>query len=369
MIGTMQDLQRAARGQITRQTVVPQNTPTPPVQPKPEQPGYLAPGQAQSLASMMAAQQTGQPGSPIVSPTKMYGQYTSGTPYLSGSKYAGFPTEGALKSAIQGSAINMRTLLPQNLRSAALARTAELEKMARPGRQLITKDLFGGTQESYGTYKEYGKQLGDWYAQNAAPAIEYAQTAQQLEQTPVSQLARNIATTRYGQNYDWATDQFRDFDAEYAATQRNQRYLQDTGMPYDEYVAQLQERDRINAYQESMANEALQKTTGIKGSYISSVTARTPQQLKAALDQDVVYKDPQMTYEGDTASQDTGENVIGLGKSYINKRDYQSAYDLANSLEEQGYPDAAYIIYAMLKVSGASEDIKNKLALSGIVTP
>lgn len=371
MISSFKELKQAASGKMPRTTTSPtaEEIPQPEAPSASAYPGYMAPGQSRSLANLMAANTSGVPGSTIVAPTPMYQQYTSGTPFASGTKYAGFPTEGALKSAIQGGAINMATMLPQNLRSAANVRFSELEKLSGPGRKAIEKDLFGGTQDSYKQYQEYGRELGDWYAQNAAPAVEYARTAQQLEQTPISRLAQNIATTRYGQNYDWATDQFRNLDTEYAAMQRNQRYMEQTGMPYDEYVAQLQERDRINKYQSSIANEALQAATGLRGNYITSVTARTPQQLQTALQSTVKYQDPKTQYEEGMASEGTGEEVIKMGKQYINDRDYQSAFDLATSLEDEGFPDAAYIIYSMLKVSGASEDIKNKLALSGIVTP
>jgi hypothetical protein len=285
-------------------------------------------------------------------------------------KYAGFNTEGALQNAIKGSAINFRTQYPENLRAEALKRYTDLNTMIGPGTKAITKDLFGGTQESYGQYQDYGKRLGSWYKENTAPAEEYYKTAQQIESTPLSQLAAQIASSKYGQNRDWATSTFSNLDAEYASTLRDQRYLEETGMPYNEYVARYQESERAEKIKEDFANQTIEAATGLKGSYVTGVTARSPQQLvTSGLNEKVQYRIPGETYTGDQVSESTGSQAVETARNFINNRNYQNAYDMAQSLEEQGFPDSAFIIYSMLKMSGASADLKNRLALSGIVSP
>jgi hypothetical protein len=293
---------------------------------------------------------------------------SSGTQGGSG-KYAGFNTEGALKSAISGGAINFATLVPQNLRSAAQQRYTDLDKLSALPRKKIEKDLFGGTIESYKAYEPYKQELKSWYQQNAAPAEEYMRTAQQIESTPVSSLAQQIASSRYGQSPDWALNEFKDLDTQYASYIRDQNYLRQTGKTYGEYVTALEEANRTRGINTQAANDELERATGLKGGFISTVTARTPDQLAAVLTGDVNYKVPGKEYEEDKVDVDRGDRVIGIAREFILDRDYQSAYDMAQSMEEEGYPDAAYIVYAMLKASGASADLKNKLALSGIVTP
>lgn len=367
MIGSMKDLRSAAMGGRVRSTTSVNNEekPPPPIE------TFIPQGQRESasnLAEMLAA--TGRTGQSFT-PTETYRSLIGGRGQVgAGIKYAGFPTEGALKSAIQGGAINMKTILPERLRNEALNRAAQLNTMMGPANKAITRDLFGGTQESYGRFQDFGRRLGGWYEENMRPAQQYAETAQQFEKTPASRLAADIAVSRYGQNFDWASDQFRDLDATFAAEQRNQRYLREQGMPYAEYAAQLTERNMLSGYQEDLANSAIEAATGLKGSYVTGVTARTPQQLvSGGLRAEVKYRDPEKSYEGEMVSQDTGDNVVKRARTLIGDRNFQGAYDLAQSLEEQGYPDAAFIIFSMLKVSGASADLKNKLALSGIVAP
>jgi hypothetical protein len=194
-------------------------------------------------------------------------------------------------------------------------------------------------------------------------------TAQQIESTPVSSLAQQIASSRYGQSPDWALNEFKDLDTQYASYIRDQNYLRQTGKTYGEYVTALEEANRTRGINTQAANDELERATGLKGGFISTVTARTPDQLAAVLTGDVNYKVPGKEYEEDKVDVDRGDRVIGIAREFILDRDYQSAYDMAQSMEEEGYPDAAYIVYAMLKASGASADLKNKLALSGIVTP
>ena len=371
MIGSLDDLIRAAKGQPRK---------------KPATTGgggdvtsqfdfgnqYVPSDAVTALAERQKIAGAGTVGQDYGTPTATYGSLLSGTGGMSGGsgKYAGFNTEGALQNAIKGSAINFRTKYPENLRAEALKRYTDLGTMIGPGTKAITKDLFGGTQESYKQYQDYGKRLGSWYKENAAPAEEYYNTARQIEATPLSQLATQIASSKYGQNQDWATSTFSNLDAEYASTLRDQRYLKETGLPYDEYVARYQESERAGKIDEETASKAIEAATGLKGSYVSGVTARTSQQLvNNGLNATVQYKIPGEAYEGDQVSESTGSEAINKAKTFINSRNYQNAYDMAQSLEEEGYPDSAFIIYSMLKMSGASADLKNKLALSGIVVP
>lgn len=372
MIGSVKDLTKAALGGRVRTTTIPT---TPKLtntsggtdfgnQFDTGSSGYIpytAPSSGLGL---------GQIGQTYGSPTSTYAQMlaSSGT-QGGGGKYSGFNTEGALKSAIAGGAINFATLVPQNLRAAAEQRYTDLNKLSALPRKKIEQDLFGGTIESYKAYEPYKQELKNWYQQNAAPAEEYVQTAQQIESTPISSLAQQIASSRYGQSPDWATNEFKDMDTQYASYVRDQNYLRQFGKTYDEYVTALDEANRTRGINTQVANDALEKFTGLKGSFVSTVTARTPDQLAAVLSEDVKYRLPGKPYAENTVDVDRGDNVIKKARGFILDRDYQSAYDMAQSMEEEGFPDAAYIVYAMLKASGASADLKNRLALSGIVTP
>lgn len=369
MIGSIVDLRNAARGKTVRTTSTPPPAPTPqlgsPTNPKSS--SYA--GSQGYIPYDAPIQTTGVMGQSYGTPTQTYAQMLAGSGSSGSGKYGGFNTEGALQNAIRGGAINFATLAPTNLRAAAQQRYADVNKVMAPVQQKITKDLFGGTIESYNQLRPYKAQLKDWYKENVTPAEDYVQTAQQIESTPISSLASQIATTRYGQSPDWATSVFKDLDTEFADYKRNQKYMTDYGMTYDTYVNQLTERDKVQGAINQAATDALEAATGLRGSYVTGVTARTPQQLQAALKEKVNYKIPGQPYEENMVSQATGAEVVESAKDFIGKRDYQSAYDMAQSLEDEGFPDTAYLIYAMLKVSGASADLKNKLALTGIVTP
>ena len=378
MIATFKDLEKAARGGTVRSTVSPEAVMGKPAQLRSSQPrtsnaGFGAGGTAPRDSQWIpyeADSSTGLIGTSYGDPTKTYAQLLASTGTTGGSgKYAGFNTEGALTSAIRGGAMNFRTQVPANLRSAANQRFEQMNEILRPASKKIEKDLFGGTIGSYNKMENYRGALKDWYAQNAAPAQEYINTAQQIEATPVSSLASQIAASKYGQSADWAANQFKDLDTEYASYVRNQDYLDKYGITYDSYINQLTERDKIQAVTNEQANSQLEALTGLRGNFISTVTARTPSQLMTAVTEPVKYREPGEQYGEDEVDEDTGTNVINLARGFISDRKYQEAYDMAQSMEEQGYPDAAYVVYAMLKASGASEDLKNRLALSGIVTP
>lgn len=365
MIGSIKDLKDAARGKTVRSTLTPQQSPKPSNltnQFNTAGTGYNIPYEQPDVTEGVMGQSYG-------SPTQTYAQMLAGSGSSGFGKYGGFNTEGALQSAIRGGAMNFATMVPSNLRSAAAQRYIDIEKAAAPATQRVTKDFFGGTVDSYRKFKDYRGQLGEWYKQNAAPAEEYVRTAQQIESTPVSSLASQIASRRYGQSPDWATDVFKDLDTEFSEYKRNQKYMADVGMTYDEYVNRLAERDRLRGVNNQAAMDMLETATGLRGNYVTGVTARSPEQLRAALEGDVQYRDPSQPYEKDTATAGKGAEAVDIAKTYINKRDYQNAYDLAQSLEDEGFPDTAYLIYAMLKVSGASADLKNRLALTGIVEP
>ena len=293
MIGSITDLKNAARGKTVRTTSAPPE-PTPPPKlgelNKPKPVNYS--GYEGYIPYQTPDQSSGKVGGSYGSPTQTYAQMLAGSGSSGSGKYGGFNTEGALQNAIRGGAMNFATLAPSNLRSAAQQRYTDVNKAMAPVQQKITKDLFGGTIESYNQLRPYKTQLKDWYKQNVAPAEDYIQTAQQIESTPVSALATQIATTRYGQSPDWATSVFKDMDTEFADYKRNQRYMTDYGMTYDTYINQLTERDKLQGATNQAATDMLEAATGLRGSYITGVTARTPQQLQTALTSNVNYKIP-----------------------------------------------------------------------------
>jgi hypothetical protein len=70
-------------------------------------------------------------------------------------------------------------------------------------------------------------------------------------------------------------------------------------------------------------------------------------------------------------SKQYGYNIVENAAGLIGENDNQGAFDLAESVENApGGAETAALIYAMLYLGGYNqENLKNKLVLSGIVTP
>jgi hypothetical protein len=287
-------------------------------------------------------------------------------------KYGGFNNAGDLQTAIEGAAISLgRTSTPQTLRAKAEAFYNKIDPMygkASLGAQQWTrKDMgYNPQSESAASFRQfeetsqnrtaplrgYANTLGDWYTKQTAPAENYLQSAQQLEATPLSALASQIATSAYGMNPDLAAGKFGGLDNTYYTQQRDAESIAKTGMPY----AQAQDMETAAAKEQktlpSRWAAALEQTTGFKSSAMSALTAQTPEQMYSTYSQDYTYKDP----ETDKEVVSNGQAIVEIMKSYLEAGENDFAMKLADSLGQQ---DLARILNAMYNL-GPTKGIRTK---------
>lgn len=335
MLGTKTDLIKAANG-IFRPRVAPQvEQPTPQAPPSPYEQAIsrrlaLSMTPDQRLASTEAA-----PGASMA-PTSSYQKLLSGVTRPMGGlsskgKYGGFYSAGDLESAISGSAMRFATEVPSYLRSQAGQRYSDLESMygkAMLGGQSTVAQRQGGgfrafeeaTQNRSPLLRDYANNvLGNWYAQNAAPAEEYLATAQQIESTPVSNLATAIASQAYGMNPDLARGKFSGLDQRMFEERRNQQYMSQFGVPYEQY--KFQQDQQLGTAREMAKSQvaAIEAATGMNLSQIRDFSG---------LNDTAVYNALTM---GDVQYEQDGEIVASPAASVV-----QEALGMFNSGDEEG---------------------------------
>jgi hypothetical protein len=335
MLGTKTDLIKAANG-IFRPRVAPQvEQPTPQAPPSPYEQAIsrrlaLSMTPDQRLASTEAA-----PGASMA-PTSSYQKLLSGVTRPMGGlsskgKYGGFYSAGDLESAISGSAMRFATEVPSYLRSQAGQRYSDLESMygkAMLGGQSTVAQRQGGgfrafeeaTQNRSPLLRDYANNvLGNWYAQNAAPAEEYLATAQQIESTPVSNLATAIASQAYGMNPDLARGKFSGLDQRMFEERRNQQYMSQFGVPYEQY--KFQQDQQLGTAREMAKSQvaAIEAATGMNLSQIRDFSG---------LNDTAVYNALTM---GDVQYEQDGEIVSSPAASVV-----QEALGMFNSGDEEG---------------------------------
>lgn len=416
-IGTPAQLREAARGNMP-QRGTPPPAPVTPINPAYEQ--ALArrsilvesPSQRLERAAVPAAigrytgGVSGDPEAmrsaaiPLTSPTPTYGNILRGLTASRGGlspegKYGGFYSAEDQRAAIRGAAIGARETYVPQLRQEAMKRYTEMEGMkseaSRGAQRAVlsnvttplpsvdpSKKTFtpGGYIEKYvNPLREYSGKLGEWYKEQARPAEEYLATAQQLEATPLSELAQRIAVSQYGMNPDLARAQFSGLDAEYWKSKRDQRYVDTYGVPYDEFQAIQEEQAQAYEEQQDRARTTLERTaiadverlTGFKASSFGNLIGRTPAQVAQAAEEEAEFTDA------------NGQTVVANGAWAIQRAKELIADDPTNGInqvnemvrqaEASGKPDIAALLVALMSMSGYNiERLQNRIYLAGLTT-
>ena len=287
-------------------------------------------------------------------------------------KYGGFNNAGDLQTAIEGAAISLgRTSTPQTLRAKAEAFYNKIDPMygnASLGAQQLTRKDMGfnpqsGSAASFRQFEEtsqnrtaplrgYANQLGDWYSKQTAPAENYLESAQQLEATPLSALASQIATSAYGMNPDLAAGKFGALDNTYYTQQRDAQSIADYGVPYAQYQDQQTAFAKEQKLIPSQWAAAIEDTTGYKSSAMSALTAQTPEQMYSTYSEDYTYKDPETSEE----VVSNGKGIVEIMRGYLQSGKTDLAEKLADSLGQQ---DLARILNAMINL-GPTKDVRTR---------
>lgn len=404
--GTRQDLEQAARGQMKSRSTVPV-APVGDSYAKAEATrGRLSPSPAQntvdsayeealgrragmSSSQLAAIRQAG--GTSFGQPTETYGKIIGGLTASRGGlssegKYGGFFSAEDQRAAIEGAAIGARENIVPTLRTKAQERYGELGRMRGEAMKAPSRISLAGVTSampSVPTYlkeatpggyiekvvnpqRQYAETLGQWYQEQARPAEEYLQTAQQIEMTPLSSLAERIAVSQYGMNPDLARGRFSEVDAKYWKGKRDQQYMAQYGMPYDEYMATLDEYERqygpdaeteqTRILDRQVAQE-LENITGYKATTFSNLIGRTPSQVAAIMAQP-------FEYEG---NQVNGRYMVEEVQKLVKDGDLESAATLADAVRATN-PAAADLMYAMLYMGGYPvSKLQNRLQLEGLI--
>lgn len=268
-------------------------------------------------------------------------------------KYGGFSNAGDLATAIGGAAMNVRDVTVPQLRSAANTFYGKLDT----GYRQALGPLTGFTSEynpgvasaanfriadqlsmpkyenQRAAIKSFTPTLGSWYTEQAKPAEEYLQTAQQLEMTPLSQLASSIATRGYGMDPNLAAGKFSSLDSEYFKRNRDNTYMAKYGMPYDEYTAlEKEQEDARNTAKDQDEADALaniESITGFSYGALSPISGQTKLQMYDTLASNYVYKDP----TDDTEKSTNGAGIITRYRDLISNAQTEEAAKLIEEID------------------------------------
>ena len=367
-IGSPTDLFNAAQGRIAPRTFVP---------PAPVDNSAFEAEQRRAALAKSASDVFAGGGQVSTQATPTYSNIVGGATRATGGlsakgKYGGFSNAGDLQTAIEGATISLgRTATPSALRAKAQAFYNKIDPMygeasKSPSRAFIgqgTAQMPGvdpNRQYSAGSYvgkivnpsRQYAQKLNEWYTKQSAPAEEYMQTAQQLEATPLSALATQIATSAYGMNPDLAAGKFAGLDTSYYTQQRDAQSMAQYGVPYaqrqDQLAAAAKEQKAIPGQWAS----AIENTTGFKATALSSILGQTPEQIYSTYGQNYEFTDPATK----TVKTANGQAIIEEMKKYMATGDEESALELSESLGQQ---DLARVLNAMYAI-GRTKDIKTR---------
>lgn len=179
-------------------------------------------------------------------------------------KYGGYYTASDLETAIAGEAMarNQQAMdYAQSLRDLATKRTGDIRRTytsqlgaLQRGANLTPKDLFGGYFRDQGDAAK-ARQLEEYQTEKLGEVGQTYDTAAMIEETPMSQYARAVATQRYGMNPALAAGTFgTEFDIKQQQNLLDQQYLDTYGMSEADYRA-AQERE----YQQGQRDIAEEK--------------------------------------------------------------------------------------------------------------
>lgn len=186
-------------------------------------------------------------------------------------KYGGYYTASDLETAIVGEAMgrNQQALdYAQTMRDLAAKRAGDIRRTyasqlgaLQRGADLTPKDLFGGYFRDPGETLK-AQQLEEYQTQKLGEVGQTMETASMIEETPVSQYARAIATQRYGMNPALAAGMFgTEFDLEQQQNLRDQQFLDVYGMSEADYRAaqerEYQQGERAYRTQERLVQQAI----------------------------------------------------------------------------------------------------------------
>jgi hypothetical protein len=211
--------------------------------------------------------------------------------------------------------------------------------------------------------RQYASQLGKWMETNAAPGFEYLNTAQQIEGTPVSTLAEQIATQQYGMNPDLAAGKFSGLDETYFKRNRDRQYMKDYGQPYEQYMSGLNEGNKLYSADTNAAQMGIEKVAGFKASAIESLTGRN----SVSLYNDVLRENIEFEEDGQTVIKD-GETITKDVLNLIANQEYDKVFNLGESMKAKN-PAAASFVYSLLYLAGYKDTkITNDLYLGGLIS-
>lgn len=304
--------------------------------------------------------------------TKTFANVLAGTGRTSSGsgKYGGFSNAGDLTTAIGGAAMNLRDVTVPQLRSAASDYYTKLDRGYRQALGPLTgfTSEFNPNVVSPGNFRiadqlsmpQYANQraaiksftptLGSWYNEQAKPAEEYLQTAQQIEMTPLSQLASSIATRGYGMDANLSAGKFAGLDSEYFKRNRDTRYMNEYGVPYDEYTAiQKQQEDLLNTAKDQDEADALsniERITGFSYGSLSPIAGQTKIQMYNTIAGDYAYKD---LNNNSVVTDSNGAGIIDEYRKYISGAEPEKAQKLIDSIDATPGAEALALLLKALQ--------------------
>ena len=355
MLGSHTDLFNASQGRMAPRVA----TPPPP----PASDINDAWARRNALASSAAAG----------APTNLYNTVLGGATRATGGlsakgKYGGFFSAGDQQTAIEGSAINLRETLPQTLQAKAQAFYNKLDPMygkAALGAQQTVRGSMGfnpqsNSAASFRQFEEtsqnrtaplrtYAASLNDWYGQQSKPAEQYMATASQIQATPLSSLATQIATSAYGMNPDLAVGKFRGLDKAYYTEQQDQQSIALHGMPAAEWKAAEAAQAKTVAGIPKQYQTLVENATQTKASALEAATSQTSEQIHASLGAEFAFTNP----DDNKPIVSNGAGAINQLNKYINAGDLKSANALITNVaasQSEGQQQLVRILTAMFKL-------------------
>ena len=368
MIGKITDLEAAATGKKPRDTTRPpmrMRSITPAVTADPAFRQTQARRQALGLdmgrlGNLAAFEQDlgiedGQYGSALKSSmespaTRTFANILSGGGRRGGGKYGGFNTAADLESAVLGSTYELLDTAVPTLRGKAQPYLEQVQTMGSDAYRQAMNTVMGGvtgkipavpmgmTQAPEGSVyatrveplRQYKQQLASWETEASKPAEEYLQTAQQIESTPMSELARSIAINRYGMDPNLAAGKFANINDDYWKKERDEEYMATYGKPYEQYKF---EQDRLSDITAGGSKEKIaaatvkiEELTGLRATSLSEKTSQTPVQMVDNLSRMYRIPDPatgEMTEANGAGIVEILRETIGSG----NNRGLQDIYE------------------------------------------
>ena len=353
MIGSYDSLLKASQGRMAPRVV------TPPPAVEPYSGGLDSASRANSLAQ---AQMAGGP--------SLLGGFNRASGGLSAKgKYSGFFSAGDQEAAIIGAATDLKgDAATYRAKADAFMKKLDpiyVESSKGPSRAFTSQGTAqmpgvdprrsvtpgGYVDKIVNPSRKYANQLNDWYAQQSAPAVKYRATAEQIERTPISEFATQIATNSYGMNPDLARGKFAGLDATYYKQQQDANSMANYGMPYDEYQKQQEDlafgtKDKkINSAIEAEAASELDSIAGVGSSFLSAATGQTAAQMYKVAENEFTFTDP----KDGNKKQANGLYVIKQYSTYLDEGKLGEAENLLNSIPKERQ-DLSRLIRALQSV-------------------